>query len=87
MYKLEGTNPKQREQDGRSAKRYNDLVKKTQLCQNRGGPVLAKAWCGSMVSGYMQDSCEIPDLDNYFFSREWTRNFKNNTVIPLEAWF
>lgn len=59
--------PNQREQYGRSANRYNDLVKKTKLCQNRGGPALSKAWGGLMVSGYMQDSCGIPDLDAYFY--------------------
>jgi hypothetical protein len=59
--------PNQREQFGRSAKRYNELVKKTKLCQNRGGPALSQAWGGLMVSGYMQDSCGIPDLEDYFY--------------------
>ena len=59
--------PNQREQYGRSANRYNNLVKKTKLCQNRGGPALSKAWGGLMVSGYMQDSCGIPDLEEYFY--------------------
>ena len=58
--------PKQREEYGRSAKRYFDLVKKTKLCQNRGGPALSQAWGQLMVSGYLQDSCGIPDLDSYF---------------------
>lgn len=57
---------KQREEYGRSARRYFDLVKKTKLCQNRGGPALSQAWGQLMVSGYLQDSCGIPDLDSYF---------------------
>jgi hypothetical protein len=59
--------PKQRDEYGRSYRRYNELVKKTKLCQNRGGPALSQAWGGLMVSGYMQDSCGIPDLDLYFY--------------------
>jgi hypothetical protein len=59
--------PNQREQYGRSARRYNELVKKTKLCQNRGGPALSQAWGGLMVTGYLQDSCGIPDLDDFFF--------------------
>lgn len=59
--------PKQREEYGRSAKRYSDLIKKTKLCQNRGGPALSQAWGQLMVSGYLQDSCGIPDLDSYFY--------------------
>ncbi|CAB9501507.1 expressed unknown protein [Seminavis robusta] len=58
---------KQFEQYGRSPRRYFDLVKKTKLCQNRGGPALSSAWGGLMISGYMQDSCGIPDLDDYFY--------------------
>ena len=45
---------------GRSKRRYEDLVKKTKICQNRGGPALSQAWGQLMVSGYMQkdmDSC------------------------------
>jgi hypothetical protein len=59
--------PKQRDEYGRSYRKYNELVKKTKLCQNRGGPALSQAWGGLMVSGYMQDSCGIPDLDLYFY--------------------
>ena len=86
--------PKQREQYGRSARRFNELIKKTKLCQNRGGPgespllccltsflytssfiysqpcsisALSQAWGQLMVSGYLQDSCGIPDLDGYFY--------------------
>ena len=59
--------PKQREEYGRSAKRFNELIKKTKLCQNRGGPALSQAWGQLMVSGYLQDSCGIPDLDSYFY--------------------
>ncbi len=59
--------PKQREEYGRSAKRYSELIKKTKLCQNRGGPALSQAWGQLMVSGYLQDSCGIPDLETYFY--------------------
>lgn len=59
--------PKQTEEYGRSARRYNELIKKTKLCQNRGGPALSQAWGQLMVSGYLQDSCGIPDLDSYFY--------------------
>jgi len=59
--------PKQQAEYGRSARRYFDLVKKTKLCQNRGGPALSQAWGGLMVSGYLQDSCGIPPLDEYFY--------------------
>jgi len=55
---------------GRSASRYNVLMKKTKLCQNRGGPALSQAWGQLMVSGYMQDSCGIPDLDDYFYQNQ-----------------
>lgn len=51
----------------RSPRKYNDLMKKTKLCQNRGGPTLSAAWGQLMVSGYLQDSCGIPDMDEYFF--------------------
>lgn len=59
--------PHQNEEYGRSQRRYLDLAKKTKLCQNRGGPALSQAWGGLMVSGYMQDSCGIPDLVAYFY--------------------
>mmetsp|Transcript_47045 Transcript_47045/g.47496 ORF Transcript_47045/g.47496 Transcript_47045/m.47496 type:complete len:324 (-) Transcript_47045:359-1330(-) len=52
---------------GRSQKRYFNLMKKTKLCQNRGGPILSQAWGGLMITGYIQDSCGIPDLEEYFF--------------------
>lgn len=58
--------PNQFQEYGRSKRRYNELVKKTKLCQNRGGPTLAQAWGGLMVTGYLQDSCGIPDLELYF---------------------
>merc|ERR1712071_24875 len=51
----------------RSPRKYNELTKKTRLCQNRGGPTLSAAWGQLMVSGYMQDSCGIPDMEAYFF--------------------
>jgi hypothetical protein len=59
--------PEQAAQYGRSKRRYVDLKKKIKLCQNRGGPTLSQAWGQLMVSGYMQDSCGIPDLDEYFY--------------------
>lgn len=59
--------PNQREEYGRSLRRYNELIKKTKLCQNRGGPALSQAWGQLMVSGYLQDSCGIPDMDSYFY--------------------
>jgi hypothetical protein len=59
--------PNQNAEYGRSQRKYLDLMKKTKLCQNRGGPALASAWGQLMVSGYLQDSCGIPDLDAYFF--------------------
>jgi len=52
---------------GRSQRRFFDLMKKTKLCQNRGGKTLSNTWGGLMVSGYLQDSCGIPDMDDYFF--------------------
>eukprot|EP00536_Pseudo-nitzschia_multiseries_P000507 jgi/Psemu1/178876/e_gw1.6.272.1 len=58
--------PNQAKEYGRSARRYNDLQKKIKLCQNRGGPALSQAWGQLMVSGYLQDSCGIPDMDDYF---------------------
>lgn len=51
----------------RSPRKYNELTKKTKLCQNRGGPTLSAAWGQLMVSGYLQDSCGIPDMEGYFF--------------------
>mmetsp|Transcript_21336 Transcript_21336/g.29685 ORF Transcript_21336/g.29685 Transcript_21336/m.29685 type:complete len:309 (-) Transcript_21336:138-1064(-) len=59
--------PDQSSQYGRSKLRYFELVKKTKLCQNRGGPSLSQAWGQLMISGYMQDSCGIPDLEGYFY--------------------
>ena len=59
--------PNQIAEYGRSEKRYLELKKKIKLCQNRGGPTLSQAWGQLMVSGYMQDSCGIPDLDSYFY--------------------
>jgi hypothetical protein len=59
--------PNQNDEYGRSQRKYLDLMKKTKLCQNRGGPALASAWGQLMVSGYLQDSCGIPDLDAYFY--------------------
>lgn len=58
--------PNQNKEYGRSERKYLELAKKTKLCQNRGGPALSQAWGGLMVSGYLQDSCGIPDLDDYF---------------------
>jgi len=58
--------PNQVKEYGRSARRYNELQKKIKLCQNRGGPALSQAWGQLMVSGYLQDSCGIPDMDDYF---------------------
>ena len=59
--------PNQNKEYGRSQLKYLDLAKKTKLCQNRGGPALSQAWGQLMVSGYLQDSCGIPDLDRYFY--------------------
>lgn len=58
--------PNQAKEYGRSARRFNELQKKIKLCQNRGGPALSQAWGQLMVSGYLQDSCGIPDMDDYF---------------------
>jgi hypothetical protein len=58
---------RQLEEYGRSKKRYVELKKKVKLCQNRGGPTLSQAWGQLMVSGYLQDSCGIPDLESYFY--------------------
>lgn len=51
----------------RSERRYVEFKKKLRTCQNRGGPALSQAWGQLMVSGYMQDSCGIPDIDSYLF--------------------
>jgi len=59
--------PDKYKQYGRSERRYVDLKKKIKLCQNRGGPTLSQAWGQLMVSGYMQDSCGLPDLEEYFY--------------------
>lgn len=56
--------PNQQKAYGRSARRYNELQKKIKLCQNRGGPALSQAWGQLMVSGYLQDSCGIPDMED-----------------------
>jgi len=59
--------PKQFSDYGRSERRYIELKKKIKLCQNRGGPSLSQAWGQLMVSGYLQDSCGIPDMEQYFY--------------------
>jgi len=59
--------PNQFTEYGRSIRRYNTLMKKTKLCQNRGGPTLSAAWGQLMVSGYLQDSCGVEPLEGYFF--------------------
>jgi hypothetical protein len=56
MRAIPAAGPNQIAQYGRSPGRYNELVKKTKLCQNRGGPALSQGWGKLMVSGYMQDS-------------------------------
>jgi len=55
------------DQYGRSQSRYLSLKKKVKQCQNRGGPTLSVAWGALMTTGYLQDSCGIPDLDEYFY--------------------
>ena len=67
MKPVPAAGPNQFEQYGRSQRRYVELKKKIKLCQNRGGPTLSQAWGQLMVSGYLQDSCGIPDLDDYFY--------------------
>ena len=60
MKLIPAAGPNQFKEYGRSKRRYEELVKKTKLCQNRGGPALSQAWGQLMVSGYMQkdmDSC------------------------------
>ena len=58
--------PNQLKEYGRSKAKFQNLQKKTKLCQNRGGPALSQVWGGLMVTGYLQDSCGIPDLNEYF---------------------
>lgn len=67
MKAIPAVGPSQFAQYGRSKNRYVDLKKKIKLCQNRGGPSLSQAWGQLMVSGYLQDSCGIPDMDDYFY--------------------
>ncbi|GAX10469.1 hypothetical protein FisN_21Lh166 [Fistulifera solaris] len=67
MHGIPPYGPNQKKEYGRSERRYLDLKKKVKLCQNRGGPTLSQAWGQLMVSGYLQDSCGIPDLDAYFY--------------------
>lgn len=59
--------PDQIREYGRSIRRYNEFMKKSRLCQNRGGPTLSAAWGQLMVSGYLQDSCGVEPLEGYFF--------------------
>lgn len=63
---IPASGPNQSVEYGRSQRRFNELQKKTKLCQNRGGPTLSQAWGGLMVTGYLQDSCGIPDMEAYF---------------------
>lgn len=67
LKQIPAAGPNQFAEYGRSQRRYVELKKKIKLCQNRGGPTLAVAWGQLMVSGYMQDSCGIPDLADYFY--------------------
>jgi hypothetical protein len=67
MRQIPPAGPNQFAEYGRSQRRYVELKKKIKLCQNRGGPTLSVAWGQLMVSGYMQDSCGIPDLADYFY--------------------
>lgn len=59
--------PVDKKEYGRSERKYVELKKKIKLCQNRGGQALSQAWGQLMISGYMQDSCGVPDLDEYFY--------------------
>ncbi|KAL7525322.1 hypothetical protein ACHAXR_000955, partial [Thalassiosira sp. AJA248-18] len=59
--------PNQTKEYGRNVRRYNEFMKKTKLCQNRGGPTLSAAWGQLMVTGYLQDSCGVEPLGGYFF--------------------
>lgn len=63
------TIPANKKEYGRSESKYFNLMKKTKLCQNRGGPTLSQTWGGLMITGYMQDSCGIPDLQEYFYQQ------------------
>lgn len=67
MKQIPSAGPDQSTEYGRSKRRYVELKKKIKLCQNRGGPALSVAWGQLMVSGYLQDSCGIPDLADYFY--------------------
>ncbi|KAL7578430.1 hypothetical protein ACA910_012823 [Epithemia clementina (nom. ined.)] len=67
MKLIPAAGPNQYAEYGRSQRRYLDLKKKIKLCQNRGGPTLSQAWGQLMVSGYLQDSCGVPDMDAYFY--------------------
>jgi len=51
----------------RSKIRYLSYVKGLKQCQNRGGTTLANTWGALMVSGTMQESCQIPDANEYFY--------------------
>mmetsp|Transcript_11072 Transcript_11072/g.20695 ORF Transcript_11072/g.20695 Transcript_11072/m.20695 type:complete len:324 (+) Transcript_11072:42-1013(+) len=64
---IPASGPDQIEKYGRSPRKYNELVKKTKLCQNRGGPALSQAWGYLQTTQLLQDSCGIPDLDEYFY--------------------
>jgi hypothetical protein len=44
MKPIPSSGPNQYKEYGRSARRFNELQKKTKLCQNRGGPALSQAW-------------------------------------------
>lgn len=59
--------PNQLKEYGRNIRRYNEFMKKTKQCQNRGGPTLSAAWGQLMVSGYLQDACGVEPLGGYFF--------------------
>ncbi|GMI40869.1 hypothetical protein TrCOL_g4336 [Triparma columacea] len=51
----------------RSKSRYVTYVKGLKQCQNRGGTTLANTWGALMVSGTMQESCQIPEANAYFY--------------------
>lgn len=67
MKTIPSVGPNQVKDYGRSPLMYRELKKKIKLCQNRGGPTLSAAWGNLMISGLMQDSCGIPDLEEYFY--------------------
>lgn len=50
---------------GRSARRFNELTKKTKLCQNRGGPALSQAWGESVVVIGCLQKCLIKQPNPY----------------------